>query len=434
MKALNKQNLDTTLILGLQWGDEGKGKFVDLYGDRFDVVARYQGGPNAGHTVKFDGKTFILHLIPSGILRNHTECIIGNGVVINPVTMLEEIDMLESRGYSVIDRLSISHNAHLILPYHIAAEASKSTQKIGTTGRGIGPCYSDKIDRIGVRVGDLLDDELLDKKLTQNVEFKNLLLKKVIDGDTVLKEDILSQLQGFKTRIKECICDTTKLIHEHIKNNKRVLFEGAQGTLLDIDCGTYPFVTSSNTTVGGLCTGLGISHKQIGHVAGIVKAYTTRVGNGPFPTELHGEMGNTIRELGGEFGSTTGRPRRCGWFDAVVINYSIQVNGVDAIILTKLDVLETLEEISLCTGYRYKGEIITHFPTTLSVLDKIEPVYEVMPGWQSPITEIRDYADLPDACKNYIERIRELIDIPISIISVGPGREQNIILDKENNY
>lgn len=428
MKVSNNSDIHSTLILGLQWGDEGKGKFVDLYGDKFDVVARYQGGPNAGHTVKFDGKTFILHLIPSGILRDHTECIIGNGVVINPVTLLEEIDMLESRGYSVIDRLFISENAHLILPYHIAAEASKSTQKIGTTGRGIGPCYSDKIDRIGIRVGDLLDNDLLDKKLTQNVEFKNKLLEKVIEGKTVDKKDILDQLENFKQRIEKCICNTTEKIHNHIKNGKSILYEGAQGTLLDIDFGTYPFVTSSNTTIGGLCTGLGISHKQIGEVTGIVKAYTTRVGNGPFPTELHDSMGDTIRELGGEFGSTTGRPRRCGWFDAVVINYSVQINGVDSIVLTKLDVLETLDEICICTGYKYKGETLKSFPTTLSILDGIEPVYETMPGWNSSITEIRNYDELPDACKNYIERIKELIDTPISIISVGPGRDQNIIL------
>ncbi len=436
MKVLKNNTPETKLILGLQWGDEGKGKVVDLLGDSFDVVARYQGGPNAGHTVKFDGETFILHLIPSGILRQHAECIIGNGVVVNPVTLLEEIHMLQDKGYKVLDRLFISQNAHLILPYHIATEKaqenSTTSSKIGTTGRGIGPSYSDKINRIGVRVGDLLDDDLLAEKIAHNVTHKNLIIKEIYHGEEVKQEEILEQLRSFRDEIGDCICDTTDRIHQHIQDGKSVLFEGAQGTMLDIDFGTYPFVTSSNTTAGGVCSGLGIPPKLVGHVLGIVKAYTTRVGNGPFPTELTGDMGESIRKIGGEFGATTGRPRRCGWFDAVLLQYAIRINGVDSITLTKLDVLETLDEISICTGYKVGDKVLKSFPTDLNTLDKVEPVYETMPGWKTTIQDIRTFEDLPQNCKKYVQRLQELLDVPIDIISVGPGRNQNILINNKN--
>jgi len=420
------------LVLGAQWGDEGKGKVVDLLCEGSDIVARYQGGANAGHTVRFDGETFILHLIPTGILRPHTQCFIGNGMVINPDSLLEEMEALEERGIRVSGRLFISQNAHLILPYHPiiekVSEEMDGDNKIGTTGRGIGPAYADKASRVGIRMGDLLDFSLLKRKVSQNVRVKNLILEKVYGVQGVNEERILNSLKAFRDKIKGGIIDVRWRLHEEIRKGKRVLLEGAQGTLLDIDLGTYPYVTSSNTTLGGVCTGLGIGLRKIDRIIGVLKAYTTRVGNGPFPTELEGSLGEEIREMGGEYGATTGRPRRCGWFDGVIARYAIQVNDVDALAVTKLDVLDTLDEIQICTGYRYRGEVLTQFPSNGRLLEEVEPVTEVMPGWKEPISGVRQYGDLPEAVRSYLKRIEEIVEIPIRMVSVGSSREETIWL------
>lgn len=424
-----KDPVKTQVVLGTQWGDEGKGKVVDLLGEQADIVARYQGGPNAGHTVKFDGDTFILHHIPTGILRPHSQCIIGNGVVINPESFLKEISTLEEKGIDVLGRLHISQNAHLILPYHHqiekAAEAAAG-DSIGTTGRGIGPAYADKINRIGIRAGDILDTARLREKLAANVTFKNRILQNVYQADEVSEAEILESLMVFREKVKSCISDTTLFLHQEMEAGRSLLIEGAQGTLLDIDFGTYPFVTSSNTTMGGLATGLGISPRKVERIIGVIKAYTTRVGNGPFPTELTGELGEKVREVGGEYGATTGRPRRCGWFDAVVAKYAARLNDLDCLALTKLDVLDALEEIQICTGYQYRGETLDHFPTNPGMMTEIEPIYESMPGWQTPITEVREFDDLPKPTINYLARLEEIAGVPIGIVSVGPARDQTI--------
>ena len=434
MTAIIKNNpVAVQMVIGTQWGDEGKGKVVDLLGKDVDVVARYQGGPNAGHTVKFDNTQFILHHIPSGILRPHTQCIIGNGLVINPESFMEEIDTLSEKGIEVLSRLFISQNAHLILDYHIAVEkAAESDQnsgsKIGTTGRGIGPAYADKINRIGIRMQDLLNTENLRNKLHENVLYKNTILEKVYGAEGISEKKILDLLIHFKERVGANIKDTRRMIYEAVQNGKKILLEGAQGTHLDIDFGTYPFVTSSNTSIGGVFTGLGIAPKQLDRIIGIVKAYTTRVGNGPFPTELTDALGEELRKVGAEYGATTGRPRRCGWFDAMVVKYAVQLNGIDVLAITKLDVLDSLEEIHLCTGYRYQGQDIDHFPADKNILNNLEPVYEVMPGWKQSISDIRKYEDLPQPTRNYLDRIQELAETPIGIVSVGPYREETIVL------
>jgi adenylosuccinate synthase len=433
LKAFLREPVSVQLVLGTQWGDEGKGKVVDLIGETVDIVARYQGGPNAGHTVEFGGEQFILHLIPSGILRPHTQCIIGNGVVINPETLLEEIQNLESKDIEITSRLFISQNAHLILPYHQLIEKgfeeSGTRHKIGTTRRGIGPSYADKASRIGIRMGDLLDEKPLNMKVHQNVDFKNRILKAIYDTKGIDEKTLFNQLIAFRDKIKDCIVDTRWMLYQSIQNGKKVLLEGAQGTLLDIDFGTYPYVTSSNTTVGGACTGLGIGPKQIKRIIGIVKAYTTRVGNGPLPTELEGSFGDTIRELGAEYGATTGRPRRCGWFDTMVARYAVQISDIDYLAITKLDVLDSLKEIQICNGYRYNGTLLDHLPSDSQVLDVVEPVYEVLPGWQEKITDVRHYKDLPEKAKQYLKRIEELVGIPIGLVSVGANREETIWMD-----
>lgn len=431
MAAFLKESIQVQLVLGTQWGDEGKGKIVDLLSETSDIVARYQGGPNAGHTVHFDGETIILHMIPTGILRPHTQCLIGNGVVIHPDSLLEEINFLEGKGIAVLGRLFISHNAHLILPYHplfekVSEEESVEGEKIGTTGRGIGPAYADKISRIGIRMGDLLDIRHLQRKISQNVRIKNRILEKVYDIPGVDEKEVMDSLKRFDDKVHDVIKDTTALLNHEMREGKRVLLEGAQGTLLDIDFGTYPYVTSSNTTIGGASTGLGISLRKVDRVIGIVKAYTTRVGNGPFPTELKGSFGEKIREIGREFGATTGRPRRCGWFDSIIARYAVQINDIDALAMTKLDVLDTLDEILVCIGYRHKGKMLHHFPSDASILNAMEPVYEVLPGWQEPIASVRRYEDLPAAARNYIKRIEEMVEIPIGIVSVGSSREETI--------
>ena len=428
--ALLKRTAAIQLVIGIQWGDEGKGKVVDLLSEEADIVARYQGGHNAGHTVEFDGETFILHLIPTGILRPHISCYIGNGVVINPAALLKEMELLEEKGIGVSERVFISRNAHLILPYHEcfekASEEKAGVSKIGTTGRGIGPAYADKASRVGIRMGDLLNDTFLEKKVLKNVREKNLILDKVYGQKGIDAEQIMTGLRIFRNRLGSRIVDTTEMLHRNIREGKKLLIEGAQGTLLDIDFGTYPYVTSSNTTVGGVSTGLGISLRKVDRIIGVLKAYTTRVGNGPLPTELKGHFGDKIREMGGEYGATTGRPRRCGWFDAVVAKYSVLINDIDFLAVTKLDVLDTVEEIKICTGYTYNGELLSHFPADNAILQDIELVYETMPGWKRPVKECSSYEDLPEQARNYLCRIRDIVGVPIGLISVGASRDDTI--------
>ena len=425
--------MPVTIILGAQWGDEGKGKIVDLLSARADVVARYQGGPNAGHTVVIDEEEIVLHQIPSGILNPQTRCIIGNGVVIDPVILMEEIDFVRSKGYQVEGRLFISHRAHLIMPYHklldTTREAAEGTAKIGTTGRGIGPAYVDKYDRCGIRIVDLLDRTTLADKLLKNLDSKNKLLRRIYDRDSMDTEKIIQDYLEFDRRIDAYVKDTSVMINRAIDAGDEVLIEGAQGTMLDVDFGTYPYVTSSNPIAGGACTGLGIGPTRIDHVLGVVKAYTTRVGMGPMPTELGGEFGDMMRELGGEYGATTGRPRRCGWFDAVVVRMAAMLNGLTQLAITKLDVLDTLAEIKICTGYRYQGKLVEHYPAEIWMQEALEPVYESHPGWQCRTQDARTLADLPLNARRYLDRISQLTGVPIAIVSVGSKRSQTIIVE-----
>ncbi|HOC90656.1 MAG TPA: adenylosuccinate synthase, partial [bacterium] len=377
--------MSVTIILGAQWGDEGKGKIVDLLSAKADVVARYQGGPNAGHTVVIDEEEIVLHQIPSGILHPHTRCIIGNGVVIDPVILMEEVDFVKSKGFQVDGRLFISHRAHLIMPYHklldTSREAAEGAAKIGTTGRGIGPAYVDKFDRCGIRIVDLLDRSTLAEKLLKNLESKNKVLQRIYDRDSMDTDKIIQDYLEFDRRIDAYVKDTSLLINRAIDAGEEVLIEGAQGTMLDVDFGTYPYVTSSNPTAGGACTGLGVGPTRIDNVLGVVKAYTTRVGMGPMPTEFDTEFGDHMRKLGGEYGATTGRPRRCGWFDAVVVRMAAMINSLTHLAITKLDVLDTLPEIRICTAYRYQGRVLEHYPAELWIQEQLEPVYESHPGW-----------------------------------------------------
>jgi len=418
------------VVLGAQWGDEGKGKVIDLLSERSDIVVRYQGGANAGHTIVINGEQYILHLVPSGILHENTICVIGNGVVIDPVSLLEEIQFLESKGITVEGRLLISHRANLIMPYHklldIAKETKSGSGKIGTTGRGIGPCYVDKVNRMGIRIVDLLDRESLRNKLRSNIEEKNEILKKIYDTEELDVEAIISEYQAFDRKIDPYIKDTSLYLNDCIDQGKSVLMEGAQGTLLDVDFGTYPYVTSSNPTSGGACTGTGIGPTKIDRVMGVIKAYTTRVGMGPFPTEIPDGSEIDLRTLGNEFGATTGRPRRCGWFDAVIANYAVRVNGLDAFAVTKLDVLDTLPEIKLCVAYEYQGKRLTQFPSEIRILEECQPVYETFPGWQQETSSIRNYADLPVNARNYLQAISDLTGTNLDIISVGSGRDETI--------
>jgi len=423
--------MGVTLVLGSQWGDEGKGKIVDLLSSKAEIVARYQGGANAGHTIVFGGKQFILHLIPSGILNPNSKCIIGNGVVIDPAALMDEIQMLEENGIDVKGRLFISHKAHLIMPYHKlldeARESSNSAKPIGTTGRGIGPAYIDKARRSGIRIVDLLDRNAFSEKLKGNIAENNNILHKIYDYQELNVDDILEKYLDFDKKIDPYITDTTYLINNAVRDGKNILIEGAQGTLLDMDHGTYPFVTSSNPTAGGACTGLGLPPTSIDRIVGVVKAYCTRVGNGPFPTELHNGIGKKLQNDGAEYGATTGRPRRCGWLDLVALKYSVMLNGISDIALTKLDVLDTLDEIDLCYAYRIDGKERTTFPVDIPTLDKVEPVYKTMPGWNQSIHGIRTYEDLPIEVHNYFREIEEYTGAKISIISSSPDREDTII-------
>ncbi len=428
-----------TLIVGAQWGDEGKGKIVDLLSQEADIVARYQGGANAGHTLVIDGKKYVLHLIPSGILHPNVQCVIGNGVVIDPVALMDEIKMLEDYGISIDGRLFISHRAHLIMPYHKLLDAARekaasakddSTNRknaIGTTGRGIGPAYIDKASRTGVRIVDLLDRKRFSDKLRTNIGEVNKLLAKIYDYEQLDAEKIADEYCQFDTQIDPYITDTTLFLHDAIQSGKRVLLEGAQGAMLDVDHGTYPFVTSSNPTSGGAATGLGLPPTAIQRVMGVVKAYSTRVGNGPFPTELHDETGENLRKIGHEFGATTGRPRRCGWLDAFALRYSVMVNGITEIALTKMDVLDSFDEITICTGYNLDGKAQKSLPADADTLERVEPVYETVKGWKTSLEGIRKYEDLPEAAKAYIARIEQLSGARVSIVSTSPDRADTII-------
>jgi adenylosuccinate synthase len=419
------------VIVGAQWGDEGKGKIVDLLSENADIVARYQGGANAGHTVVIGGETFVLHLIPSGILQPHTTCVIGNGVVVDPAALLHEIELLARKGIRVHNRLLVSHRAHLVMPYHKLLDQTKEEtdlqRKIGTTGRGIGPAYVDKAHRMGIRIVDLLDEETLKGKILQNLGEKNAILRAVYGKEPLDAEAILQEYRQFDDQIDPFVADVSRYLNHAIVEGKKILCEGAQGTLLDMDFGTYPYVTSSNPVSGGACTGLGIGPTKIDRVLGVIKAYTTRVGLGPFPTEIADGLGNTLRSLGNEYGATTGRPRRCGWFDAVVAAYAAQINGIDSWALTKLDVLDTLAEIRLCVAYRYRGKELKVFPAEMHILENCEPVYQTFPGWQQPTAAARKFEDLPREAQQYLNAIEQLTGIPIHLISVGSDREQTIV-------
>jgi adenylosuccinate synthase len=422
--------MSVSVLVGSQWGDEGKGKIVDILSDRYEIVARYQGGANAGHTVEIGDKKYILHLIPSGILRENSICVIGNGVVIDPTALLEEIELLEKNGIKVDGRLFISHNAHLIMPYHKLLDSINESggNKIGTTGRGIGPCYIDKFARKGIRIVDLLDKKILEEKIRQNLAEKNNLLKKVYEHEELDVEEIIRQYLEFDKAIDKYVKDTSFLLNSAIADGKSILLEGAQGALLDVDHGTYPYVTSSNPTSGGACTGTGIPPNKIDKVIGIVKAYTTRVGNGPFPTELLDKDGERLRSVGAEFGATTGRPRRCGWFDAFLLRYSTMVNGIDEVAITKLDVLSGFDNIKVCVGYEHQGKTLKSFPTDCEKLDNLKPIYESLPGWTEDISKCENYDELPEATKKYLNFISKKAGMNISIISVGPKRKQTFFI------
>jgi len=419
------------IIVGAQWGDEGKGKIVDHLSDRVDIVARYQGGANAGHTVVIGEKQYILHLIPAGIFHPHVTCVIGNGVVIDPIALMDEIKQLQQLNIDIHGRLLISHNAHLIMPYHKLLDTirEQTTEKIGTTGRGIGPAYIDKFMRVGIRIVDLLDRDIFVTKLKRNIEEKNQILMKIYGNPELNVDKIVSEYEEFDKQIDEYVTDTALYLNSALKNGKQILAEGAQGALLDVDHGTYPFVTSSSPTSGGACTGLGIPPTSVTSILGIVKAYTTRVGNGPFPTELINETGERLRKIGGEFGATTGRPRRCGWLDAVSLRYSVMINGITHIAITKLDVLDQFEQIKICTGYSYKGKILKTFPSDVQSLTSIEPIYETFEGWNTSISDVRSYNDLPANARNYVEAMSELTGTKIQIISVGARRDQTIFIN-----
>ncbi len=427
---MNSKNLT---VIGLQWGDEGKGKIVDALTGSFDYVVRYCGGANAGHTVTVGDSKYALHLIPSGILRKGVHNVIGNGVVLDPATLLEEIDGLVGRGVKIgRDNLHISTRAHLVLPYHKLADrlceghlAGKA--KIGTTARGIGPCYSDKANRsTAVRVGDLYRSDL-PERIAQIVQIKSATLGALYGAEAIDAQAILADLQAQAQRLEPFVTDTTAMLHRALAEGKRVLFEGAQGSLLDVDHGTYPFVTSSSVTACGVPSGAGVPPKAVGRVVGVLKAYTTRVGAGPFPSEQDNEIGQLIRERGREYGTTTGRPRRCGWFDAVAARYAADLSGVDEIALMLLDVLSTVGELKICTGYRLEGRKLDHYDPDPETLAAVECDYETIPGWDEDVSQCRRYADLPDAAKRYIERIEQLVGCPVGVISVGPGRDQTLL-------
>jgi adenylosuccinate synthase len=421
--------MSADVILGAQWGDEGKGKIVDLFSKKYNVIVRYQGGANAGHTVIVGKEKYIMHLLPSGVLHKGTLNIIGGSVVLDMGALVKEIEDLSARGVAISPKnLMISGSAHLVMPYHKAIDQAREgrneSKKIGTTGRGIGPTYMDKYARTGIRVMDIFDDTALADKLTASIEEKNFLLEKLYGKPAIKIEDVLGEIKKFRDIIKPFVGDTAGAINAALAKKKKVLFEGAQGALLDIDFGTYPYVTSSNPTIGGVMTGSGISHKHIGRVWGIVKAYQTRVGNGPMPTEMDEATGEATRKEGGEYGATTGRPRRCGWLDLVALKYVCDLNGLTDLLVTKIDVLSIFDRIKVCTHYMYKGRKTGRFVADAGELSTCEPVYKTLKGWTSDLTKIRKYKDLPKEAKVYIRFIKEYTGVKVSIVSVGPEREQ----------
>ncbi len=422
--------MPATIIVGSQWGDEGKGKITDFLADRSEVVVRSQGGNNAGHTVISAGAEYKLHLIPSGILNKDSLNIIGNGVVVDLSVLLGEMEQLQERGIS-FERFHLSDRAHLIMPYHKLIdgleESAKGEAKIGTTKRGIGPAYSDKVNRVGIRICDLMEFDEFQHKLHIILKQKNLLLEKIYGEEPLDEGAIVKEFAALAERIRPYVADTSVLVNESLKAGKKVLFEGAQAVHLDIDHGTYPFVTSSSPCAGGALTGTGVGPTKIDAVVGVAKAYTTRVGSGPFPTELHDVYGETLRKVGGEYGVTTGRPRRCGWLDGVVLRYSARVCGMTDLALTKLDVLDQLSELKICVAYRYGGQVMREFPASLSAMEQCEPIYETLPGWQQDISSCRNYEELPENAKAYIKRVEELTETLVSIVAVGPDRQQTIL-------
>jgi len=421
------------VVVGTQWGDEGKGKIVDVLGPHVKVVVRYQGGNNAGHTVVVGRDKYVFHSIPSAILHPGCICVMGCGVVIDPASLIEEMESLVQRGVVFDGNLYISKNAHLIMPYHpaldLASEAHRGARRIGTTGRGVGPAYVDKAARLGIRMADLLDERLFHEKLEYNVALKNRILRDIYDAQTFGVEAIFQQYRRYAGWLAPYITDTPVLLTRLMDAGASVLFEGAQATMLDLDHGTYPFVTSSSTTAGGAATGTGVPPTRIHGILGVAKAYTTRVGSGPFPTEMQGRIATEIQTRGNEYGATTGRPRRCGWFDALVLRYAVRINGLDAVALTKLDVLDACETIRICTGYRYQGEVLTEFPDEEAVLAEAEPVYEEVSGWMAPTSRAKGQGDLPAKARRYLERLEELIGVPFCMISTGPQRDETIVCE-----
>jgi adenylosuccinate synthase len=419
--------MSTVVVVGTQWGDEGKGKITDYLAEGADVVARYQGGNNAGHTILIGNKKYKLTMIPSGIFNDDKLCVIGNGMVINPAALIDEINYIHEHGFSS-DNLKISDRAHVIMPYHMVLdgleEDRKGDNKIGTTRKGIGPCYMDKAARSGIRIADLMDADEFGKCVRRQVADKNQVIQSVYGGEPLDADTIITEYLGYAEVLRPYVTDTSVVLNDAIDSGKRVLFEGAQGVMLDIDQGTYPFVTSSNPTAGGVCIGSGVGPSKIEQVIGVAKAYTTRVGDGPFPTELHNETGDLIRERGHEYGTVTGRPRRVGWFDSVVVRHARRVSGITGLSLNSLDVLSGLETVKICTGYKYRGEVMEHYPASLKVLAECEAVYEEMPGWSEDITNTKTLDELPETTRRYVERVSELTGIPIAIFSVGRNREQ----------
>jgi adenylosuccinate synthase len=424
------------VVVGAQWGDEGKGKIVDMLGEEADVVVRFQGGNNAGHTVHAGREKHIFHLLPSGILHKNVTCVLGSGVVIDPQVLIGEIKSLKKKRLFRKGSLLISRDAHLIMPYHkvldAARERLRGAEKIGTTGRGIGPAYEDKVARCGIRMGDLLDELAFRTKLKANLVYKNHYLKTIHHEKPFEVHEIYNSYMDYAATLAPFVIDASIFLHDAMKKGKKVLFEGAQGALLDVDHGTYPFVTSSNTVAGEAATGSGIGPSRIDHVIGIIKAYSTRVGSGPFPTELVGKDGDSLRELGDEYGATTGRPRRCGWFDAVAVRHASRINGLDSLVITKLDVLDRQKKLKICTAYKHKKEIIKDFPTSSALLESVEPVYETLPGWTKPTRKARKLSDLPLNARRYIARIEELVGVEAAMISVGTGRKDVIV--KKNPF
>jgi adenylosuccinate synthase len=424
--------MSTVVVVGTQWGDEGKGKITDFLAEQAEVVARYQGGNNAGHTILIENKKYKLHLIPSGIFYEDKICVVGNGLVVDPAALIKEIEYIHENGFST-KNLRVSDRAHIIMPYHLlldGLEEERRVHKIGTTRKGIGPCYMDKAARSGLRFADLLDAEVFRSKLQALLQEKNELIQKVYGAESLDFEPMFEQYLQYAEILRPYVTDTSVVLNDAIDAGKKVLFEGAQGVMLDIDQGTYPYVTSSNPTAGGVCIGSGVGPTKIKRVIGVAKAYTTRVGDGPFPTELHDEIGQRIREIGKEYGTTTGRPRRVGWFDTVVIRHARRVSGITGLSLNSLDVLSGLETVKICTSYKLRGEIIEHYPANLNLLAECEAVYEEMPGWDADLGNVRSLDELPETTRNYLNRLAELTGVPIAIFSVGRNREQTNLLQE----